>query len=232
MIPGNPYILIVEDYVVFREQLAGFLRGRGCLVDGVDSGEELDIAFKKKVPDILVLDLNLPGEDGLSIARRVRARSPSTGIVMLTARVTSLEKIEGYQSGADVYITKPAKPEEIFLAISNLASRLKPRSSEQTGHWALISKECKLVTPEQVEIDLTMNEYLVMETLILAPEGRATTDFLQEKLGKSSENFTKNQLEALISRLRKKLIVVAEDQPTIKAVWGLGYQLTINCQIR
>lgn len=232
MILDNPHILLVEDYIVFREQLASFLRGRGCQVDGVDSGEELDIAFKKKIPDILVLDLNLPGEDGLSIARRIRARSPSTGIVMLTARVTSLEKIEGYQSGADIYITKPAKPEEIFLAIANLVSRLRQHSSDQVAYWVLISKECKLVTPNQVEIDLTMNEYLVVEALILSPEGRATTDFLQEKLGKSSENFTKNQLEALISRLRKKISVIEGGQPTIKAIWGSGYQLTINCQIK
>jgi len=232
MIPSNPYILLVEDYVVFRDQLAYFLRGRGCLVNGVDSGEEMDAVFKKRVPDILVLDLNLPGEDGLSIAKRVRARSPSTGIVMLTARVTSPEKIEGYQSGADIYITKPARPEEIFLAISNLASRLMQHRPAQGAHWVLISKECKLAAPDQVEIDLTMNEYLVVEALILAPEGRATSDFLQEKLGKTNQNFTKNQLEALISRLRKKLSIVTDGKPTIKAVWGLGYQLTINCQIK
>ncbi len=224
----KPYVIIVEDYELLREQLTDFLQENNFDVLAVDGGDQLNDALKLKLPDVLILDLNLPGEDGLSIAKRVRSLQPSIGIVMMTARITGADKVIGYEAGADVYITKPAKPEELLAAMSNLLIRLKP-VAKKSKVWQLLLKENLLKNPSGLSVELSTKELIILESLVLSPDRKIRTDALFAKLEKTEGEFSKNQLEALISRLRKKISEVGDSRDVIKSVWGYGYQLNIDC---
>ena len=128
-------VIIVEDNESLRSELEQTLSENGFDVRGVDSGEALNGALLQRPANVVVLDLNLAGEDGISIARRIRTAFPEIGILMLTARVMSAQKEEGYQNGADVYMTKPARPAELCAAIRNLLRRVV--AAPQKSDWLL-----------------------------------------------------------------------------------------------
>lgn len=119
-------ILVVEDHDGLRETTVLALQGMGHRALGAAGGRELDAALEGFRPDLLLLDLNLPGEDGLSIARRMRAARPGLGIILVTVREQVQDRVEGYGSGADLYLTKPTSLEELTAAIAALARRLRP----------------------------------------------------------------------------------------------------------
>ncbi len=116
-----PSVVVVEDNETLRDELVLYLSEEGFAVRGVGGGgQELNEAIEALPTDILILDLNLPGEDGISITRRIRRSLPTVGIIMLTARLRSTDRLEGYASGADVYLTKPTRPEELVAVVRNL----------------------------------------------------------------------------------------------------------------
>lgn len=226
----KPYVVIVEDYRLLREQLADFLQENDFDVAAVDGGDQLDELLNIRIPEILILDLNLPGEDGLSIAKRMKLLQPSIGIIMMTARITGADKVLGYESGADVYITKPAKPEELLAAMSSLLKRLLP-SVKKNKVWKLLLKESSLEAPSGLTVQLNANELTIIQSLILSPDRKIRTDTLMSKLVRSDGELSKNQLEATISRLRKKIFELSDARDIVKSVWGYGYQLCIDCTV-
>jgi DNA-binding response OmpR family regulator len=120
-------IVVVEDHALVRDELVEFLTRPGITVRGVDDGLALDAALRQRHADILVVDLNLPAEDGLSICQRMRKAFPEMGLILLTARVMPSDKAAGYQSGADVYLTKPANVDELEAVVFNLSRRIRRR---------------------------------------------------------------------------------------------------------
>lgn len=118
-------IIVVEDHDDLREVTVEALCALGHRVRGLACAEDLDAALRAAPADLLVLDLNLPGEDGISLARRVRGVRPELGIIMVTVRGEIRDKIEGYGSGADLYLAKPTSNEELEAAIAALARRLR-----------------------------------------------------------------------------------------------------------
>ncbi len=117
-------ILIIEDHDALREVTMSALMEMGHKVRGICSAETLNAELEISVPHILILDLNLPGEDGLSLARRLRRLHPTIGIIMVTARNELTDKISGYENGADIYLTKPTSLEELAAAVSALSRRI------------------------------------------------------------------------------------------------------------
>ena len=116
--PGVLEIIVVEDHRLLRDELVDYLSSPDWHVRGVSSGRELDVAMTETPADVLVLDLNLPQEDGISITRRIRKAFPEIGIVMLTARGDQADRALGYGSGADVYLTKPTHVGELESVLS------------------------------------------------------------------------------------------------------------------
>ena len=229
---SQPHILIVEDYEILRDELCDFLAFEGFDVHGVESGKELDAVLQLRVPEVLVLDLNLPGEDGISIASRLRKTHPRIGVVMMTARVDHADRIEGYETGADIYLTKPVKPEELVLVIRNLLKRLQQNHPDSEKAWIFNSTKQLLINPTGVEIALTGNEAIFLRCLATAPTHRADVSELLLMLEKEDDEAGKMQLEALVSRLRKKIAPHANGEQLIKAAWGKGYQLCIECRLK
>jgi len=219
-------ILIVEDNARLRNELADFLRDEGFQVSSVSDGVEMNSALELNMPSIVILDLNLPGEEGISIANRLRKALPRLGLIILTARVRSVDRSEGYSAGADVYLTKPTNPEEITQVIRNLYARLEPVQEEPS--WQLDTVKNHISLPNNGVIPLTSLETLLIKELVLHGKYISHED-LMHYVGNpnESDDFNKSRIEVLISRLRKKISTVTDPNMFIKVMRGRGYQLLV-----
>ncbi|MGZ4970233.1 MAG: response regulator transcription factor [Methylobacter sp.] len=219
-------IVVVEDHDALREVTVEALCSMGHNALGVDCAEALDDEIGAFPIDLLVVDLNLPGEDGISLASRFRAAQPEVGIIMVTARNQVSEKLSGYENGADLYLTKPTSVEELGAAIGALARRIKRCEQEQPGF--VLNRAGLFLQGPQSGVGLSAHEAVMLSALARAPGRRLESWQLIELSGKAEADLSKNTLEVQIVRLRKKLVQAgAADQP-IKAVRGEGYQLCIK----
>lgn len=194
-------ITVVEDNADLLDDVIFNLEREGFDVAGVGNGVELDASLAGRGCDVLVLDLGLPGEDGLSIARRLRHKRPAMGILMLTARSGTEERIAGLEGGADVYLGKPVDMRELAAAIKSLARRL---GLERNQGWRLNTRQLRLHGPAG-EIALSGLECAILGTLADAEDHKASRRSLIEALGADYLAYDERRLETLISRLRRKL---------------------------
>ena len=224
-------VLLVEDNITLREELSDFLRAEHFDVRVAGDGQEMNLAIEQRMPDIVILDLNLPQEDGIAITKRIRSALPSIGIVILSARVRSSDRKDGYESGADIYLTKPTNPIELVSVIQNLFGRLKPDNTRQ--QWVLDTVKNAVVTPVGEEVRITGLETLLLKELVL--HGRfATHDDLIAHVGNpdKDEQANKLRIEVLISRLRKKLSPHIEPALFVNVLRGKGYQLKVDMALK
>lgn len=223
-------ILLVEDNEHLREEMLDFLARPGWTVQGVDCGEELNTYLSKNTPDVVLLDVNLPYEDGYSITARLRTTHPDIGIVLLTARVRPTDRATGYQAGADVYLTKPTNTDELIAVIENLGKRLK---RQEVQYFILDRLAGKLRTPQGRACTLTHSELRLIEVLALSAGREVDIDQMLYGLSvKDEKTATKESLAALISRLRSKCKTELEVENLIAASRGLGYRLTVPLQLK
>lgn len=219
-------ILVVEDHDDLREATVAALQAQGHIVQGADCAESMDEALAGFQPHIVLLDLNLPSEDGLSIARRLRAAEPGLGIIMVTARDSARDVMAGYETGADIYVSKPTSPAELHAAIRALARRLAVASPPAIS-LELDLRTMRLQGPGGL-VDVSHQERELLTALARAPDHRQETWQLMERIGKQVEEHEIRALAVQIVRLRKKLEQAGAPDPTIKAIRGVGYQLCIG----
>jgi len=226
-------IVVVEDYGILREELVHFLALNNYEVAGVNCSLGLDdwLASQPRPPDMTVLDLNLPGEGGLDVARRLRATYPAMGIVMLTGRKEPADRISGYASGADIYLTKPASGEELLAVLQSLQRRLRPPPS---AAWQLDLQRRIITGPGGAGTELSANECAVLAGMARAREGVADSAELLLLCSGEEGTLNKGYLGVLLSRLRRKLAAASPDTDPqlIRAVRRKGYQLLIPIEIR
>ncbi len=227
-------IALVEDDALLRKELFYHLKQADFQVFAVSNGRSLDELLITEPIDIFVLDLTLPGEDGLSIAKRIRASIPKVGIVMMTARGSTSDRVKGYESGADIYLYKPVAPEELTAGLQSLIRRLSP--SQSSPRWKLNLTDRSIAGPLVGQrAVLTNSEKVLLVGLIQAPnhtlENEAIAEILTQRSG--AEDMGKRALESLVSRLRRKLGEIAgpDAEVALKSVWGVGYQLCIAVDI-
>ena len=219
-----PSVIVVEDNETLRDELVLYLSEEGFAVRGVGSGEELNQAMGAQPTDILILDLNLPQEDGISITRRIRRSQPNVGIILLTARVRSTDRLEGYATGADVYLTKPTRPAELVAVVNNLFARLDVGTGPL--QWQLDMAGLMLHTPKGAQIELTGSEARLLKALAVNAQFLDHAALLSRFGDETqSEKVNKARMEVLISRLRTKLGPHIDSGFDIKALRGQGYQL-------
>lgn len=223
-------VLIVEDNHELRTATLEALHDQGIHCVGIDSAEAVPAALMREHFDLVVLDLNLPGEDGLSVARRIRAERPAMGIIMTTARTLPQERREGYDSGADMYLAKPVSLDELSGAISALVRRLP--SPDTATDIVLDKRRLLLVDKQQREVALTPTEARLLEAWCSAPDQQLPTQVLLSLMRRAPADDPKRALEITITRLRKKLLQVGCGEPGIKAVRGWGYQLAEKIRCR
>ena len=228
-------IIVVEDNLLMQEALGELLGAAGHVVQVADCGEALGDLSSQSF-DIALLDLNLPGEDGLSISRRLRASFPRLGIIMLTARNQPDDTLNGYLQGADNYFTKPFHPTALLAAIDNLGARVRTAALPTGGELLLDTESQTLCRGERQHV-LSDNEVRLLQILLLAPEQTAESWQLLKALAANgdsdddSDTLNKHALEVAISRLRKKLDACAQREGSIKAVRGVGYRLMLPLQV-
>jgi DNA-binding response OmpR family regulator len=204
----------------------------GHSVVGLDCAEALNDELGSKLADLLVIDINLPGEDGLSVAKRMREVQPDIGIIMLTGRSRLEDKIEGYDNGADLYLTKPVASGELNAAVNTLARRLSrlQQSSYDSEKLLLNSRNLTIKGPLG-ETHLTKAEYVLILSLTKAPGRELEHWQLFEILeSEGAPEITKGALEAQTSRLRKKLTNVGAGK-ALQALRLKGYRLCASVTI-
>lgn len=230
--PSQFKLAIVEDNQILAAELEQVFLQQNWVVYVADCGEELDDIMRHQDIKVIILDLNLPGEDGIEILKRIKKAYPSTGIIILTARITSNSKIEGYESGADVYITKPAKAQELIFAANNLLQRLVKDVEFKRESHVLEVQALLLRTRLGTPIKLTSTEANILRIMAISSSRQIDSDRLKSELGDAE--ITKENIEVAISRLRSKLKRHHEfaSIDTIKAIWGKGYQLCIPLEVR
>ena len=148
------HILVIEDNDSLRMATVAMLTRAGHRVSGLVSAEEVNDTLLQDKPDIFLIDLNLPGEDGISLSKRIKASMPLAGIIMVTARNRLDERLAGYENGADIYLTKPVAPEELLATVSSLGRRMKNGSAHEVKTSALPSdpNHQHLFSPREIEV--------------------------------------------------------------------------------
>lgn len=233
MEPSNPTILIVEDDVEIRTLLAELLNVEGFVVIQSSNGREMDDALNKAVPDLVVLDLMLPGEDGLSICRRLRTTN-TVPIMMLTAKGNEIDRVVGLEVGADDYLVKPFSPRELTARIRALLRRANMHSPTAAvtsrrltfDNFVVDLDARQLFDIQGVPLILTSAEFDLLACFINRPRRVLTRDqILDWTRGRSAEPFDRT-VDVLISRLRKKFETASPGSNLINTVRNGGYLFT------
>jgi DNA-binding response OmpR family regulator len=223
-------IILVEDHAALRKVTADVLRQEGHLVIELTCAEDLEDRADAPTADLFIIDLNLPGEDGLSLARRLRAVHPRMGIIMLTGRDQPEDMTAGFRDGADQYLVKPVDPQTLLAAIEALTRRIKPELNRRKNLTA-DSLGLRLRGPRG-ETRLSTTEIMLLTALARAPGQRLALFQVSECLGQDEDHFNKASVEVRIARLRKKLIEVGAQADCLKALRNEGYQLCVPILIK
>ena len=223
-------IVLVEDHGALRRATAHLLRQEGHRVTALSCAEELEDVTATSGADLFILDLNLPGESGLSLARRLRSAHPDLGIIMLTGRDQPEDMTAGFGQGADQYLIKPIEPRTLLAAIEALTRRIKP--SAQTGHPLTVDRTTQILNGPGNATRLTASEIDLLTALNRAPGQRLEHFQVAEFLGQQEDNYNKASLEVRLTRLRKKLIEAGAQTDCLKAIRNEGYQLCVPLEIR
>ncbi|PYG25451.1 response regulator [Pelagimonas varians] len=223
------HILIVEDDRTTRMRLAAYLREQGYRVSEAEDAGDMERVIETDPPELLLVDINLDGKDGLTITREQRAVS-RIGIILLTARDDQVDKIVGLEMGADDYVTKPFDKRELAARVKNLLARIAdigqapegPPPVENFGPWCFDRIRRRLVSAGRTE-NLTPQEFEIMAALADHPGQTLSRARLSELIGRAAMRSSDRMIDVVVGRLRKKL----EQDPTnpewILTQHGQGY---------
>ncbi|MBL7977042.1 MAG: response regulator transcription factor [Bacteroidetes Order II. Incertae sedis bacterium] len=235
---NNPNILLVEDDAELAKLVSGRLRDSGYDIRVVGSGPDAVDAVQAQLPDLLLLDVMLPGFDGLEVCRRVRAQHPLLYIVMLTARTDEIDRIVGLEVGADDYITKPFSLQELVARVRSILRRI--RLTQESGGGNTFPKVTPNellqfdglhldVTRREVRKDgqllhLTVREFDLLLFLMQNPDRPFTRGQLLEKVWDIRYEGYDRTVDSHVQRLRTKIERDSENPRYVRTVWGLGYK--------
>lgn len=226
---SSPHILVVDDDREIRDLLSRFLRKHGFRVTAAAEGREMRKVLESGKFDLVVLDLMLPGEDGLSLCRWLRSTSP-VPVIMLTAVGEETDRIIGLEMGADDYLAKPFNPRELLARIRAVLRRSEglPKAEARKGilqfdGWRLDADRRELYRPDNELVPLTSGEYDLLAALVERAQRVLTRDQLLDLTrGRNTVPFDRS-IDVQISRLRRKIEVDPREPARIKTVRGGGY---------
>ena len=220
----NVLVMVVEDNDALREATVVMLNQAGFQALGVPSAEDLDDTTLTHAPDLYVVDLNLPGEDGLSLAGRLRKAQPSAGIVITTARTQTGDRVVGYAVGADIYMPKPVDPRELLAALTALAKRM--RRQDATPVLSLLDRQSVLRGPAG-ECKVADSELRLLVAFTSARDQTLERWQVAVQLSPQAEELSADNLQNRISQLRRKIQSCGVEGEAIKAIRGTGYRLCV-----
>ena len=227
------HILVVDDDPEIRHLLRQYLEKNGYQVTAVGEGGGMWMALERSRVDLIVLDLMLPGVDGLELCRDLRARS-KVPVIMLTARGDEMDRVLGLEMGADDYLAKPFSARELLARIKTVLRRVRdlpvdpladsPERLAFNG-WTLDTRTQHLTSPDGLVVPLSQAEFRLLQTLLIHPNRALTRDQLLDLTqGRDARPFDRS-IDVLIGRLRRHLGDDAREPELIKTVRGRGYML-------
>lgn len=230
------HILVVDDDEKLRDLVARYLEREGFAVSSVADGAAMDSLLESATVDLVVLDLMLPGEDGLSIARRLRS-SRNTPIIILSARGDDVDRIVGLEVGADDYLPKPFNPRELLARIRAILRRTETASTERApesaadvahyhfGDFTLDLGSLSLLRGQEI-VDLTAGDFALLEAFVSRPNRVLSRDTLISLLKGYERSPYDRSIDVRVTRLRRKIEPDPERPQYIRTVWGKGYMFT------
>lgn len=227
--PSSLTIALIEDHESLRAVTASFLRKQGYRVFELETAEDMDDVVGGETIDLYLIDLNLPGEDGLLFAKRIRKVQPRAGIIMLTARGNPTHISDGYRSGADIYLVKPVVPDMLLAAIESVERRI-PNSHERQQKIILSMAFLSLSGPEGTA-GLNSSEAALLAGFARSTNHRLDLSQVSKLLGQRKDEVNQASIEVRITRLRKKIIAVSGNRGSIRNLRHIGYQLCIQLEI-
>ena len=231
-------ILVVDDDSGIRSLLSRYLNEQGYQTATVSDGKGMDQWLLNNQPDMIIMDLMLPGEDGLSLTRKIRTTS-NTPIIMLTARGEEIDRIIGLEIGADDYLPKPFNPRELLARIRAIFRRSETTTNENDSETKSLIQFADFILDissmelrqKDSKITLTTGEIELLIVLAQNPEKVLTRDQLMNKLDGGLRDSFDRSIDVRITRLRSKIEKNPSDPQFIRTVWGKGYRFTPNPDI-
>ena len=230
MTAQSSHIVIIDDDDDIRSSLAKYLRKHGCRVSVAANADELDQVLATATVDLLVLDIMLPGEDGLSISRRIQ-KSKQIPTIFLTALAEDIDRIVGLELGADDYVTKPFNPRELLARIKSVVRRSKmmpdkPRLVKGIvcfDRWRFDIARKEIIGADNVAVRLSTGEHLVLLSLIEHAGHTLSRDQLLDLTKGREAHLFDRSIDNVVSRLRRKIEENPKEPVIIQTQWGNGY---------
>ncbi|MFC4159563.1 osmolarity response regulator transcription factor OmpR [Chitinimonas lacunae] len=230
---ANKKILLIDDDPRLRELVQRYLNEQGFSVEAFEDASRLETRLQRNRPSLLLLDLMLPGEDGLAVCRRLRAQGDSIPVIMLTARGDDIDRIIGLEMGADDYLPKPFNPRELLARINAVLRRHKEPSAlaapltegeiYEFGDGFRLEVANRRLSRHGEPIALTNAEFALLRVLASHPRQPLSRERLMELArGREHEAFDRS-IDVQVSRLRKLIEDASSEPRYIQTVWGFGY---------
>lgn len=226
-----PKILIVEDNSELRDLISKFLKKEGYRVSKAGNGREMLSVLDKERIDLIILDVMLPGQDGLALCRNLRASS-SKPVIIISAKGEELDKILGLKMGADDYVTKPFSMAELSARIEAVLRRSDNNASVQSdekyrgykfSRWFFDLERRELIEDDDIIVPLSTGEFDLLNVFVQRPKRTLSRDQLLDLArGRDATGFDRS-IDTQVSRLRRKIEIDPREPQIIKTVWGGGY---------
>ena len=227
---SSGHILIVEDEKKIADVLTDYLENDGHTVTVIDRGDRVIPAVRESPPDLMLLDIMLPGMDGLSVCRALRKFS-DLPVIMLTAKVEEADRLMGLELGSDDYICKPFSPREVVARVRAVLRRTAPKSAPEDRLMAgplALSPETRKVTAGEQALPLTPSEFGLLEVFMRHPDRvYSRNELLNQVQGYDFDGYDRT-IDTHIKNLRKKIAAALPGRNLIRSVYGVGYKLDIS----
>ncbi len=227
----NTRVLIVEDEQKLGELLRDYFVHSGFKVDRLDRGDVVEGFVEREHPELLILDLQLPGKDGIDICRALRARGPEPAIIMVTARVDEVDRLLGLELGADDYICKPFSPREVVARAKAVLRRVRPRE-DNSGRISIgpveADRNSHAVRANGHSLTLTPIEFELLIAFLSQPQRVWSRAELLKRACDSNFSGYERNIDSHVKNLRRKLRERLENGDPIRSVYGVGYGLDVE----
>lgn len=234
----KPHILLVDDERSIRDPLANYLQKNGYRVSSAADAATARTMLGSAAIDLAIIDIMMPGEDGLSLCRHLR-EAGDLPVILLTARSEETDRVVGLEMGADDYVVKPFSPRELVARIKTILRRaasspraeaLAPAGRYRFGDWTLNGNDWTLTGSDGVALSLSTADYRLLSTFVERPRQVLTRDQLLDLTQGREANPFDRAIDNQISRLRRKIEADPKNPALIKTVWGGGYMFSADVE--
>ncbi len=224
---AGQHVLIVEDEPKLARILENYLKASGFNTSWLSNGSDVVPWIRDNAPDLVLLDIMLPGANGIDICRATREFS-EVPIIMVTARVEEVDRLLGLELGADDYVCKPFSPREVVARVKTVLRRVRHRESPSTNEALVFDPLGHKLRAEHREVQLTTVEFQLFEAMYREPGRIFTRGQLIDRIYDDHRVVSERTVDSHIKKLRKKLAELVPDQEFIQSVYGSGYRYEAN----